>query len=223
MTTFVHQITSGLAGWLTFEQMRSGVDNLSEAALYHPIECIAQGRKFEVKSQFPLLIDPPRPGAPSTIDFVMVNRITKLVIALELKYKKPRKKMAGSLGEDAYKLSKLTLDELNYQIEAGKCGNIKQRVDGYTLVRAVIIVWHKTDISQQLQCESKFIRRQFIKLLRLILPTDIKQDAENLHRAMLGGLAIRPVAKPFGSLRAGSTASNKRFWVASLIYQPEWK
>jgi len=52
--TFLHQLTSGMAGWLTFEQMQQGVDNLREAELAKPLELIARGRGYEIKGEFPL-------------------------------------------------------------------------------------------------------------------------------------------------------------------------
>ena len=63
-TKMVHQITSGIAGWRTYEQMRNGVDNLTEGSLYKPIEEIARGRRFEVKHEFPIPKDSPGCGGP---------------------------------------------------------------------------------------------------------------------------------------------------------------
>ena len=129
MSTFIHQITSGLAGWLTYEQMQNGVDNLREAEFAKPIESIAQRRGFEVKGEFPLPKSAGR-GAPPCIDFLLVNRADKLVVALETKFKKKDMNMAGRLGLDASRLEALTLDAIDKQIALGKGGQIRRSVEG---------------------------------------------------------------------------------------------
>jgi hypothetical protein len=219
---FIHQITSGIAGWLTFEQMQVGIDNLREAELAKPVDAIARGRGYEVKGEFPLPKEKGQRGAPPCIDFVMVNRKRKAVVALELKYKKTGKRMAGSLGNDAARLNVLSLDMINAQIKAGRAGAIIGNVDGFKLERAVIVVWHQSAIVEHMRSEPEPIRKQFLKLVKAMLPDNIEATTENFSRAMLGVLATKPVGRSYGSLRAGSTISRRRFWVASFLHQASW-
>ncbi len=222
MPNLIHQITSGMVGWLTYEQMRSGVDNLNEARLGPPLECIADGRGYEAKAEFQL----PRPagstGGPQRIDFLMVNRERQVVVALETKYKKAGRRMQGGLGIDAAKLHGLTLNSIDAQIAAGQGGGITAPVAGFQLVRAVLVVWHQTTIMEQLRREPILIQKQFIDLVAALLPDDVEPTSRNFSRAMLGELATKPVARASGSLRAGSTVTRKRFWVASLMHRANW-
>jgi hypothetical protein len=223
MVNFVHQITSGMAGWLTFEHMRNGVNNLREAELAKPIELIAGGRGLEVKGEFPLPTVCGNRGAPPRVDFILVNRKQKLVVALEVKYKRIGRKMAGSLSSDAARLDDLSLDTINAQIEAEKGGPIRQRVDGFALERAVLVVWRQSAIVSQLKFEKKPIYRQFIRLMKAMLPAGVEPNEHHYSQAMLGVIATKPVARTYGSLRAGSTITYKRFWVATFSHQPAWK
>lgn len=162
MVRLVHQLTSGMAGWLTFEQMRAGVDNLREGSLEKPIEEIAQGRRFEVKGQFPLPRSPAQLGAPQSIDFLMVDREDQTVVALELKYKRAGKKMAGGLGLDA-------------------AGRIRDSVEGYRLQRAVLVVWREDAIKDQLEREPAIIRRQFQRMTRKLVPKGLEATDRNIE------------------------------------------
>ena len=222
MSSFIHQITSGLAGWLTYEHMRNGVDNLREAEFAKPIESIAQARGFEVKGEFPLPTAVRRRGAPPCIDFLLINRDRKLVVALETKFKKTDMNMAGRLGADAARLDALTLDTINGQIELGKGGQSRQSVDGSMLSRAVLVVWREAAIVAHMNREPPIMRRQFIELAKAMIPEDVEATTENFSRAMMGLIATKPVGNKFGSLRAGSTITRKRFWVASFAHRPNW-
>jgi hypothetical protein len=116
-TRIVHQLTSGIAGWLTYEQMRKGVDNLLEHSLYAPVENIANGRKLEVLGQFKIPRHDDSSGAPKTIDFLIVNRKNKYVVALEIKFKNLNKKLTGSLTKDVDKLNFINISMINNQIK----------------------------------------------------------------------------------------------------------
>ncbi len=219
----VHQFTSGIAGWLTFEQMRLGVDNLSENTLYKPLEEIARGRHFEVKQQFAIPKKQSGPGAEKTIDFVVVDRANKAVLALEVKYKKPTKKMAGSLSADALKLREFTLEDAECTILAGKGGNIKSSVEGFSLTKAVLFVWHKDDGLRHIMTqEKKPIMSQLKRLVKNMLPDGVQLNARNLADCFLAGKATKPVGSTSGALRSGSTVTNRRFWVATFLECALW-
>ncbi len=222
MATFIHRITSGIAGWLTFEQMRNSTANLREAELAKPIEDIAQGRGFEVKGEFPLPKPKGKHGRPACIDFLLVHRGTKLVVTIEIKYKKTGKKMAGGISNDAARLHNLNLEAINAQIRTANAGSIKHSVTGYKLERAVLVVWKQSSIMEQMEFEHDFIVGQFEKLVSAMLPDGVAQTWGNFRKTMLGQIATKPIARSYGSLRAGSTVTHKRFWVASFLYQKEW-
>jgi hypothetical protein len=220
--SFIHQLTSGLAGWLTFEQMQGGVDNLREAELAKPLQLIARGRGFEIEGEFPLPRDCCQRGAPTRIDFLLVHRRKKLIIAIETKYKKAGRKMAGGIGIDAKRLYSLTTDIIEQQIQ-NRCNNVvRDSVDGYVLVCAVVVVWHESAIMEQIHLEPKSIKRQFLQLVAALLPKGLEATSRNFAEAMMGVLPTRPVARLAGALRPGSTYTYRRFWVASLINQPDW-
>ncbi len=130
--TTVHQITSGIVGWLTYEQMRKGTDNLTEHSLYKPIEDIAKGRRFEVRNEFPIPKTSSRGGGSKEVDFVIVNRASQSVLALEVKYKRRKKRLTGSIGSDAAKLLTLTVEGINEQILAGRGYPIRRSVTGFS-------------------------------------------------------------------------------------------
>lgn len=220
----VHQFTSGIAGWLTFEQMRRGTDNSSESTLYKPLEEIAYGRHFEVKQQFAIPKKAPTRGAQKTIDFVVVDRAKQAVLALEVKYKRPGRKMAGSLSEDALKLRDFTLLDAEQTINSGKGGNISDSVAGFKLTKAVLFVWRKDDgVRHIVATEEKPIRSQLHKLVEKMLPDELEFNAKNLAECFLAGKAAKPVGSTYGGLRSGSTISNQRFWVATFIECDLWK
>ncbi|WP_144404583.1 hypothetical protein [Belnapia sp. F-4-1] len=223
MSRIIHQITSGIAGWLTFEQMQGGVDNLREAELKKPIELIARGRGCEVKGEFPIPTESNKKGAPPSLDFLIIQREQKLVVALEIKYKKTGRRMAGSIGFDAARLHNLNIENINRQIKAGKAHPITKTVTGFNLIKAVIVAWHQSAILEQIALEPPIIRRQFINLVTAMLPEDVEANSKNFSSAMLGVIATRPVANRSGSLRAGSTVTHRRFWVASFLGQEYWQ
>jgi hypothetical protein len=220
----VFQLTSGMAGWLTFEQMREGVDNLAEATLYKPLEEIASGRHFEVKSQFPIPKKTPGKGAPKTIDLVLVDRSVQTMLALEVKYKKPGSEMAGSLSADARKLREFNIAAAEDTVSAGGAGQIKRSVAGFTLVKALLFVWRSAHgLKHVVEKEDEAIKKQLQILVRKMLPEGVELTAENLRKCFLGDAASKPVTDPkYGSLVSGSTLSNERFWVASFIECELW-
>lgn len=219
---FLHQLTSGMAGWLTFEQMQQGVDNLREAELAKPLELIARGRGYETKGQFPLPKGEKKRGDNPRLDFLLVSRKRELVIAIETKYKKKNTKMAGSLADDARRLHRLTIETLDAQIAAGRASPIADSIDGYTLVRAVLVVWHESDIMDQIKLEPPVLRRQFCDLVGALLPEGTEPNSKNMARAMLGLLPTRPVARTTGGIRPGSTYTYRRFWVACFTERTNW-
>jgi len=218
----LHQLTSGMAGWLTFEQMQQGIDNLREAELARPLELIARGRNYEVRGEFPLPKEEKKRGTPQRLDFLLVNHSHRVAIAVETKYKKKGKRMAGSIGSDARRLSELTVDTIETQIASGAAKPFSKPVSGYALLRAIIVVWHQSDIMEQLRVEPDTVKRQYLGLVSALLPEGAEANSRNFAAAMLGKLATRPVAKKAGALRPGSTYTYKRFWVACLIELPSW-
>lgn len=219
----VHQLTSGMAGWLTFEQMRRGVDNLSEHMLYKPLEEIASGRHFEVKQQFPIPKATPGPGAHKTIDFVLVDRTNRQILALEVKYKRPTSKMAGSLSADAKKLRDFHLKDAESTIRSGGGGPIAASVSGYALHKAVLFVWRKADgVKHIVANEQKPIRGQLHKLVKRMLPDGVTLSGKSLAECFLAGKAFKPVGNQYGALRSGATVTNQRFWVAAFLECSDW-
>ncbi|HMG46452.1 MAG TPA: hypothetical protein VK614_03220 [Allosphingosinicella sp.] len=220
----VHQLTSGMAGWLTYEQMRLGVDNLTEGTLYKPIEDLAKGRGFQVRHEFPLPKKTATRGAPQEVDFVIVDRTGEVVVAIEVKYKRRGKKLTGSISKDAIKLRDLTIEQIEAQIATGSVPQLKGSVQGFNLTKAIIVVWRSGDlVGHLLDREQKPIVRQFRELVRAMLPDGVEFAAKNLAACFLKGAASKPVGSRFGSLRSGSTITNQRFWVASFLEIPSWK
>ncbi|WP_162792286.1 hypothetical protein [Novosphingobium sp. P6W] len=223
LSRLIHQITSGIAGWLTFEQMRAGVDNLREAELAKPLEAIAKGRGYEVEGEFPLPRLPGARGAPKCVDFILVNHQHHSVVAIEMKYKKTDKVMAGSISSDAKKLSSITISDIEDQIQNSKSNVIKKSVLGYDLSKSVLVLWREAGIVAQIRKEDKIIKGQFLNFMKKLLPRELDANPENYSKAMLGVLPTHPVGIASGSMRAGSTITRKKFWVAAFIERPNWK
>lgn len=202
--------------------MREGVDNLNESSLGHPLEIVAKGRGYEVRREFPLPRTPGSKGDSKRIDFLMVNRASKSIVALETKYKRAGLRMAGGIGLDAARLHGLNTSMIDEQIAAGHGGRITGSVDGFDLIRAVLVVWHRTAIMEQMLEEPPLIKGQFVSLVKAMLPDGVEANSRNYSEAMLGAIATKPVARRIGSLRAGSTVTRHRFWVASLMHRAEW-
>jgi hypothetical protein len=202
--------------------MQQGVDNLREAELARPLELIARGRGFEIKGEFPLPKAEKKRGAGPRLDFLLVNHSHRIAIAIETKYKKKGRRMAGSIGSDARRLSGLTIDELAAQISSGAANPFTRSLTGYALFRAVFVVWHQSDIMEQLALEPVAVKRQFIQLVSALLPDGVEANSRHFAEAMLGKLPTRPVGIKAGALRPGSTYTYKRFWVACLIERPSW-
>ncbi len=133
--------------------------------------------------------------------------------------------MAVSLGKDGKKLHGFSLNDINTQILAKKNKVISTplAINEFTLVRAVLIAWHGSAILQQMKVEPVLIRRRFVRLVKAMLPDGVEANPENYSRAMMGVIATKPVARKYGSLRAGSTVTHKRFWVATFIHQEDWQ
>ncbi len=220
----IHQITSGTAGWLTYEQMRRATNNLNEASLAKPIEDIARGQGYDVQTEFPLQLG--KVGRPKSIDFMLVNHEKKLVVAIETKFKKLGCKMAGSISSDASRLSRLSIanidSQIHRQMKSRKRHSIRTTVKNYNITRCVLVFWYGHSIMEQIRNESKYIKMAFSKMVKAMLPEGVNGTPYYLGQAMLGLIATKPVANNIGSLRAGSTKTYRRFWVASFFYQENW-
>lgn len=212
-----------MAGWLTFEQMQLGLDNLREAELAKPLDSIARGRGYEIKGEFPLPRCEGRRGARPKADFLLVCHKRRIAIAIETKYKKKGKRMAGSIGADASRLGALRIEALEDLISQGAAPAFSQPVAGYALLVAVIVVWHQSDIMEQMRLEPAAIKKQFIDLVSALLPKDAEPNSRHFAEAMLGKLPTFPVGRKAGALRPGSTFTYKRFWVACFIERASWK
>ena len=94
-------IASGVAGWLTYEDMLRQVRHHEESVLHGPILNIAQANGYSVKREFPLPRTIGQLGAPKQVDFVLASSNRKEFVVLELKFKKSAKAMAGSVSADA--------------------------------------------------------------------------------------------------------------------------
>lgn len=212
-----------MAGWLTFEHMQLGLNNLREAELAKPLESIARGRGFEVKGEFPLPTRKGTRGARPKADFLLVCHKRRIAIAIETKYKKKGKRMAGSIGADAARLSALRIEALEDSISQGAAPAFSQPIGGYVLLGAVIVVWHQSDIMEQMRLEPLAIKKQFTDLVSALLPKDVESNSQHYAEAMLGKLPTFPVGRTAGALRPGSTYTYKRFWVACFIERASWK
>ncbi|KXV72872.1 hypothetical protein AD952_01850 [Acetobacter cerevisiae] len=205
--------------------MCRSTDNIRESSFAKPIEDIAKGQGYDVQTEFP--IREKKKGRPRSVDFLLVNHKKRIVVSIETKYKKTDRTMAGSLSEDAAKLDQLTITQINTQIEEQtknhEPGVITGSVSGYELIRAVLVVWHQSAIMAQLRVESTEIKNTFRALVKAMLPDGIEPTHRNFSKAMLGVIAMKPVANKSGSLRSGSTVTRKRFWVASFIHKTNWK
>jgi len=66
----MRRLVDGMAGWATFYQSAAANRHYNEHLFYQHIESLASGRQWRVSQQHQIL-GPARPGAPSTIDFVI--------------------------------------------------------------------------------------------------------------------------------------------------------
>lgn len=119
-------------------------------------------------------------------------------------------------------MSTLRIEELDDLISQGAAPTISQPIADYALLRAVIIVWHQSDIMEQMLREPPAIKKQFVKLVSALLPKDVEPNSHHFAAAMLGKLPIFPAGRRAGALRPGSTYTYKRFWVACFIEQASW-
>jgi hypothetical protein len=144
------------------------------------------------------------------------------VVVIELKYIKKDKKMAGSLSKDAERLNSITIETIDNQIKLGHGGHIKKGVAKYKLHKAIIVAWKENSISKQITKEHPVLQYYFYALARKVIPDGIEETSQNISKAMFGKIASRAVGTKFGSLRAGSTISWRKFWVASFIHTERW-
>lgn len=220
-------IASGLAGWLTYEDMRRKVRHHEEGTLYSPIIEIAEANGYKVKHEFPIPGKPKRKSKRTVtqkeVDFVMISQKSKATVVLEVKFKKTAMAMAGGIGEDAIKIRDLDGDLINTIIE-DKHLDLPKHQPGYKLYHAVMVVWREGDLIKAIrQKEPKPIQSQFLNLMRAMLCELTEATGRTLAEAMLGNAPIKPVNARDGSLRWGSTYTHKRYWVAILRKQPGWK
>lgn len=196
--------------------MKKGVDNFEECDIYAPIEEIAKGRKYGVRRQFPISNALSNKGN-KRVELVIVSYHQRLVLALEIKYKKRGDSLKqGAISSDAEKLRLIKASDINKTIMSNKGYPLEGRVTGFCLLRAVIIVWRAASIVQQMKSESNDIQLQLKKLLVAALPECANGDTE-LTEYFTKGRPTVAIGNATGSIRAGSSISDSRFWVASLI------
>jgi hypothetical protein len=224
--TLLHQITSGVAGWLTFQHMKNNADIFDESSVYLPIIELAMGRQCEVLREFPIPKESenkiPRKGTKE-IDFLVVSRRKKIVIMLEVKFKKSGKPMAGGIAKDVAKLLSVEINDIVKQIKAGKTYPIRRPIEAtYRVARAVMVIWRGNAVFDQMKKEDDVIKKQFKKLFAQLVSTN--SDWEKSKQWFNKNKPYKPILTKYGSMRAASTKSvKKRFWVMTLFEIPDWK
>jgi hypothetical protein len=215
-------ITSGLAGWLTYEDMRQKVRHHEEATLYDPILEIARANGYEVVREFPLPRRKGQLGGPREVDFVFGSAKKRAFLVLEVKFKKTAKAMAGGIGLDAAKIRDVDGDMIN-KVTADKKLKLPLFKVGYQLDHAVLVVWREGDIVGAIASkEPKVIQHQFHTLMRCMFAQPRGVTNRQLAEAVLTNTPIKPVCVKAGELRWGSTVTTSRYWVGALRKRPTW-
>jgi hypothetical protein len=217
-------IASGLAGWLTYEDMSRNVRHHEESTLHDPIRELAKANGYVVAREFPLPRVPGQKGAPKQVDFVLASAERKEFVVLELKFKKTAKAMVGSVTADARKIARIDAATLNKTVEARPEYGLPLCGRQWKVHRAVLLVWREGDVAKAMlsKKEHKIIRRQMRTLLEGMCAGPSKPTSKEVSTAMIGGVPIRPVSSTGGHLRFGSTKTRKRYWVGILTRQPDW-
>ena len=215
-------IMSGLAGWLTFEDMRRKVRHHDESALYQPIIDIARDNGFQVEREFPLPRKRGQRGGPREVDFVIGSKRKKEFLALEVKFKKTARAMAGSIGRDVKKIRDIDGGVIN-SVNDTRGLSLPEYLPGYKLEHAVMIVWRKGDLVGSVSPkESPIVQRQLLTIMKCMFDDPKNVTSRMLAEAFLVNTPIKPVNAVAGHLRWGSTWTNERYWLAALRKRPSW-
>lgn len=217
----IHQLTSGICAWLTLQQMQGSTSNLEESSLYLPLHDIARARGYEVICQCPLPRTSGQIGAPKSFDLLMLSVKYRHILVLEVKFKKPNKRMTGSVGADIAKMMLLSDRKLE-ALAKRRLG--EPQGTGFKVSRAAMIIWRRSDVVDHFRLrEHLLVRRQWTSLLKGLSAGSSMSPARAIAQSLSGRPTISSVANRFGSLRAGSTLTAGRFWVATLFQQLNWE
>ena len=109
---------------------------------------------MELRREFP--IPKKNNNQNKGVDFLIVDRNKKLVIALEVKYKKLGKPLTGSLTKDIAKLMSFGIKEINDQITEKRAYPIKNEIpDEFDIMRGMLFVTRENDIVKHFSHKSK--------------------------------------------------------------------
>lgn len=214
-------IASGLAGWLTYEDMRRKVRHHEESTLYEPIREIAEANGYHVEREFPFPRRPGQRGDSKRIDFVFANPKTGDWAVLEVKFKKMAKTMAGSIGKDALRIRDIDGDFLNAARPAKS--KLPKFTPGCRLDHGVLVVWREGDILDAMKGkEPPTISRQVMTIMKWMFDDPNAVTARLLAEAVLLNTPRKTVDINGGYLRWGNTRTEKRYWLAILRKVPAW-
>ncbi|MGN6421953.1 MAG: hypothetical protein ACTHLA_01440 [Asticcacaulis sp.] len=218
----IAKISSGIAGWLTFEDMKGNVRHHDESVLYPPITEIASRNGYEVEREFPLPRKTKQRGSSKEVDFLLLNERKKVAVLLEIKFKKYAKTMMGGISMDALKIRDITFSDINAGIGRKKL-KMPDLTGAWKVRKAVMIVWREGEIVKLMnQKEQKPIRRQFMKLLSFMFEDPKTVSAKQFATAFIPGARVATVGKAMGQIRWASTVTHKKYWVAAFCKVDEW-
>lgn len=217
-------IASGLAGWLTYEDMLRNVRHHEEATLHDPIREIAKANGYSVKREFPLPRVQGQLGGSKKVDFVLASTKSKEYVVLELKFKKTALAMAGSVTSDAKKIARVDADIINEIVQENPAFGLPVCGQNWTIRRAALLVWREGDVAQAMlsKKEHPIIRKQLVTVLKGICADPASASPSDVAAAMLKGKPLKPVSIASGHLRFGSTLTRKRYWIGILNYRDAW-
>ncbi|WP_133244874.1 hypothetical protein [Caulobacter radicis] len=214
-------IASGLAGWLTYEDMRRKVRHHEENTLYDPIREIAEANGYHVEREFPFPRRPGQRGDSRRIDFVFANERTGDWAVLEVKFKKMAKTMAGGIGKDALRIRDIDGAFLN--AARPPKSNLPEFKPNCRLDHGVLVVWREGEILKAIaNREPLTVKRQIKILLDNMFDDPKTATSRMIAEAMLLNKPRKTVDIKGGYLRWGSTRTEKRYWLAILRKTSAW-
>jgi len=215
-------LVSGVAGWLTYEQMRGQQIHHDEHDLYEPIKTIAEARDYRVWKQFPLPRTSAGVGAPKQIDFVLGANDASEFLVLEVKFKRTMKEMAGAIYKDALKIRDVDADTIN-EVATARRRRFPTCQSAQSIKHAVLFVWHEGAVLGHLKKEKRPIQKQMVKLFKYMLADPGAASGDEIRKAFAGDVPVRSVSRSWGHIRFAATHTHKRYWVAALPKTDEWE
>ncbi|WP_155723098.1 hypothetical protein [Gluconobacter potus] len=245
-----HRLTSGLAGWLTYQQMSREILDY-ESSLRGPLDHLAAGNNYKAYKEFPLLRKDDQIGSSKKIDFAFYPRkVTKKspgIILMETKYNK-NGTYAGLITSDIKKMmawdipslvinAKNRCTKLDSYIEEQKPygmhrdalheRRVWQKFAEYPetteILRCILFVWRGNNIFCDWKKENEAVQNQFTELFDRALPKGVRATRDSRQKLLLGKIPYKQVLNSKGSLRAAHTKTNAPYWCCTLFETPEWK